>query len=216
MSTFNTENVYTMRNIFTGCDNLRTVDLISFDTENCTDMQYFFSSCYSLEAADLSSFHTENCTDFYNFFYRCRSITDIKIPNFSFESATDIRHFFDQCESLQVIDVSMLDGSHMTKNNGWFFYHDKSLREIYAGDTFNIGKTNAFIDNYDGWEFRAGSVFGSLTIFCNQDVANYFTTTSLRWINSGYHGSYDPVAPIPVYFKDFKTGSPINVEWPSN
>lgn len=216
LSSFNTENVYTMRNIFTGCDNLRTVDLSSFDTENCTDMQYFFSSCYSLEAADLSSFHTENCTDFYNFFYRCRSITDIKIPNFSFESATDIRHFFDQCESLQVIDVSMLDGSHMTKNNGWFFYHDKSLREIYAGDTFNIGKTNAFIDNYDGWEFRAGSVFGSLTIFCNQDVANYFTTTALRWINSGYHGSYDPVAPIPVYFKDFKTGSPINVEWPSN
>ena len=216
LSNFNTDNVTTFAYMFSNCSGLESIKLTSFNTENALDMQYFLNGCTNLKAADLSSFNTENCMKFLNFFCNCKSIKDIKIPNFSFASATDIRHFFDNCESLEVIDVSMLDGSHMTKSNGWFFYHDKNLREIYAGDTFCIGKTNAFIDKYDGFEYRAGSVYGSLTVYCDQDVANWFSTTALRWINSGYCSTDPDVAPIPVYFKHYKTGNPITVEWPAN
>ena len=216
VSHFNTENVTTLAYMFNGCQSLESLDLSNFNTDNCMNLCCTFYNCTSLQVLDLSSFETSNCTDFYQIFRNCTSLVDIRIPNFDISSATDVRGFFRDCSSLQAVDVSMLDGSHLTKNNGWFFYHDYNLREIYAGDTFNIGKTNAFIDNYDDFEYRAGSVAGGLTVYCNQDVADYLVTTSLRWINSGYHGSYEPVPPIPVKFVHFKTGSPINVEWPAN
>lgn len=217
LSNFNTECVTNMRNMIAYCYKLLNVNLSSFNTENVLNLAYFLAGCKVLPAADLSSFNTENCTDFNNIFRNCYAITDIKIPNFNIENAKDVRSFFYACESLQTIDVSMLDGSHMTKNVGYFFYHDPCLREIIAGDTFRLGaKTNSFIDNYDPFEVRAGSVFGSLTIYCDQDIANWFTTTATRWINSGYCGSNPPVQPIPVYFKHYKTGADISVEWPAN
>lgn len=214
-SSFNTENVTTMSCLFNGCTSLESVNVSSFNTENCMILSYLFYNCQKIQTLDLSSFDTANCKDFYAIFRDCRSLIDLKIPNFDISNATDLRGFFRDCHSLQVVDVSMLDGSHMTKNNGWFFYHDYNLREIYAGEKFNIGKTNAFIDKFDGFEHRAGSVAGGLTIYCDQNVANYLSTTALRWIHSGYCTNGD-VAPIPVVFKHYKNGTELSVEWPAN
>ena len=217
LSNFNTENVSSMEKMFGYCTSLESVNLSSFNTENVLTFGYMFTDCESLVSADLSSFNTENATNIGRLFYNCYSLTDVKITNFSFASATEVRSFFYRCYSLQVIDVSMLDGTGITAtaNCGYFFYHDRSLREIYCGDTFIFGNrsSNFMCGKSSAYEDRPGSVFGSLTIYCDQDIADWFASTGLRWIAHGFNSAGLETPPIPIYFKHYKTGNELTVEW---
>ena len=214
-SSFDTEMVENLSYMFGYCRKLVSVYVKSFNTENCTDFRHLFVHCESLPAVDLSSFNTENGIYMSNIFWHCWSIKDINISSWCWDSATDVRSMFNRCDALEVIDVSMLDGmnsqlSSSTTYTGYFFYHDKSLREIYCGDTFMLPNRSTYFmcASNSSYENRPGSVFGSLTIYCDQDNADWWATTGLRWIANGHNAD-----PIPVYFKHYKTGNEISVEW---
>ena len=66
------------------------------------------------------------------------------------------------------------------------------------------------------YENRPGSVFGGLTIYCDQDNADWFASTGLHWIANGYNSSGIPTDPIPVTFKHYKSGNELSVEWYPN
>lgn len=214
-SSFNTEMVENLSYMFGYCRKLVSVYVKSFNTENCTDFRHLFVHCESLPAVDLSSFNTENGIYMSNIFWHCWSIKDINISSWCWDNASDVRSMFNRCDALEVIDVSMLDGmnSQLTSSTtytGYFFYHDKSLREIYCGDTFMLPNRSTYFmcASNSSYENRPGSVFGSLTIYCDQDNADWWATTGLRWIANGHNAD-----PIPVYFKHYKTGNEISVEW---
>ncbi|MBR5055694.1 MAG: BspA family leucine-rich repeat surface protein, partial [Bacteroidales bacterium] len=222
-SSFNTECVERMDYMFGYCTHLLDVNVKSFDTENCTLFNHMFYHCEALPAVDLSSFNTENATKTCNLFWHCWSIKDINLTGWSWDSATDVRSMFNRCDALEVIDVSMLDGMNSqlttsTTYTGYFFYHDKSLREIYAGDTFRFPNRSTYFmcASNSTYENRPGSVFGSLTIYCDQDIADWFASTGLRWIANGYNSSDIPTDPIPVTFKHYKSGNEITVTWWDN
>ena len=58
MSSFNTENVTCMSQMFYNCYSLTEVNLSSFNTQNVTIMAGMFTNCISLTTLDLSSFKT--------------------------------------------------------------------------------------------------------------------------------------------------------------
>ena len=67
--------------MFYNCKSLKSINLSSFNTNNVTDMNEMFSGCESLESIDLSSFNTNNVTNMNGMFYGCESlkIENIKI-----------------------------------------------------------------------------------------------------------------------------------------
>ena len=68
LSTFNTQNVKSMRDMFSDSISLTYLDLSSFKTEKVIDMNCMFWGCTNLINLDLSSFNTENVTNYTNIF----------------------------------------------------------------------------------------------------------------------------------------------------
>ncbi len=80
---FDTSNVTSMNNMFSGCG-LTSLDVSSFDTSNVTSMVCMFFECSSLISLDLNRFDTSNVTAMDNMFCLCRSLEtkpQITIPN---------------------------------------------------------------------------------------------------------------------------------------
>lgn len=219
-SGFDTKTVTTMQYMFAFCKKLSSVNVKSFDTRRCYYYSNMFYHCESLKSLDLSSFDTSSGSMMDRMFWYCRSLKNISIPNFSIDNAIDVRSMFNRCDSLEVLDVSMLNGSHIKNGDkcGYFFYHLLSLRELYCGSTFMFGcrPTVFFCDSRMPYEERPGSLHGGITIFCTQEIADWFATTGLRWIASGYNSAGIPTNHIPVIFKHYETGAVLTVEWAPN
>lgn len=49
-----------MRNMFSHCENLTSLDVSNFDTSNITNFEGMFSHCENLTTLDLSDFDTSN------------------------------------------------------------------------------------------------------------------------------------------------------------
>ena len=73
LSSFNTQNVTYMGDMFFGCQSLTVLDLTSFNTQNVTYMSDMFNGCKSLKVLDLSSFNTKN-VDIYEMFSGCSKL----------------------------------------------------------------------------------------------------------------------------------------------
>ncbi len=218
-TSFNTENVADMHYMFYDCYRATAIDVSSFNTENVANFDYFMGDCQALESAILTNFNTENATDLGRFFYHCYSLREVDCTSFDTSSATEIRSFFNRCDALEVIDVSWVKIPQITNTtySGYFFYDCKSLRELYLGEDFDFGvskPTYMPCANDTPFENRPGSVHGSITVYCTQDLADWFSKTGWRWVHNGLiapAGSY--TTPIPITFKHFQTGQELSTEW---
>lgn len=218
VSNFNTENCTDFTYVFGYCYELESITgLKNWNVENGSTFKGTFGYCYALTELDLEGWDTSSATYVCNTFWHCHSLTKLNTPNFSFASASDVRSLYNRCDALEVVDVSMLDPmnsllSTSTTYTGYFFYLDHSLREIYCGDTFMFPNRSSYFmcGNNAAYEKRPGSN-GGLTIYCTQDIADWFATTGLRWIAHGYNSDGIPTDPIPVTFLDYQNNSPISV-----
>ncbi len=221
-SSFNTGMVERMDYMFGYCLKLVALNVTSFNTENCTKFNHMFLHCESLPTVDLSSFNTENALDLGNFFWYCYSLTSVDLSNFSFASATNARSFFNRCYALESVDLSMIDGKESglttSASIGYFFYAAISLHEMNFGELFMFTpKPNTpFAEKGTAYELRCGSKYGSITIYCDQDVCDYWATTGLRWLEHGYI-SGGTTTPIHTTFKHYKTGVELfPAVWPAD
>ena len=90
-----------MNSLFSGCNQLTSIDISHFNTENVQDMQFMFNNCSQLTSAYL---YTDDSV--YNFgsfprycFSGCSSLSYVKIG-----SAIWGYGMFDGCDSLDTID----------------------------------------------------------------------------------------------------------------
>ena len=79
-----------MSSMFSGCLNLKTIDLSSFNTQNITNMSSMFSDCKELKNIDLSSFNTKNVTNMSSMFYYCKELKNIDLSSFNTQKVNDI------------------------------------------------------------------------------------------------------------------------------
>jgi len=73
----NTSEATTMRQMFTNCQNLTSLDLSHFDTRNVTNMYNMFSACLALTTLDLRSFDMGKVTTVQQMFQSCSNLTTI-------------------------------------------------------------------------------------------------------------------------------------------
>ena len=130
---FNSLIVTTVYQMFYNCALLESIDLSNFDTSNIISMNNMFYGCSSLISLDLSNFNTNSVTKMDRMFKGCTSLVSLKLTNFNTKLVDDMNYMFDGCESLISLDVSMFDTSSVT-NMAYMFNNCKNLKNLYLNN----------------------------------------------------------------------------------
>ena len=93
----NTENVTSMRAMFSGCSSLTSLDVSNFKTQNVTSMRAMFSRCRSLTSLDVSNFNTDKVTSMRTMFVGCNNLTSLNLSNFNTQNVEDMLAMFYHC-----------------------------------------------------------------------------------------------------------------------
>ena len=92
-----------MRNIFSGCSSLTSLDLSGWNTSNVTDMQYMFNGCENLKSLDLSHFNTSKVIYMHCMFQYCSSLTSLDLSGWNTSKVIMMDYMFFGCSSLKTI-----------------------------------------------------------------------------------------------------------------
>ena len=93
--------------IFSGLSNLTTITNINnIDTSAVTNMRNLFSDCSSLTSIDISSFNTANVATMSYMFSNCDNLTTINLGTFDTTALVSADSMFDSCTELTTINVS--------------------------------------------------------------------------------------------------------------
>ncbi len=92
LSSFNTEEVCIIDNMFYDCRSLKSLNLSNFKTHKITDLDNIFYNCYSLEYLDISNFNTENTYNYRNMFFNTSSLISLNLTNFIIRENSNIEN----------------------------------------------------------------------------------------------------------------------------
>ena len=121
VSGFNTSNVMTMSGMFALCESLTSLDVSGFKTDKVINMSSMFNSCKSLTTLDVSGFNTANVTDMAGMFFSCTSLTDLNLSNFNTANVTTMNSMFHYCIGLTNLDVSNFNTEKVTSMASMFW-----------------------------------------------------------------------------------------------
>ena len=137
----NTENVTTMKNLFSGCSSLVELDLSHFNTANVTTMERMFYYCSGLTELDLSNFDVSNVTNTSYMFAGCSNLETIyETTDWSTQAISSSSSMFSGCSKLAggagtIIDNSPIDKTYARLDGGPTspgYFSDKTLPIAYA------------------------------------------------------------------------------------
>lgn len=94
---FNTSNVLDMAYMFSGCSQLKELDLCEFDTKQTIDMSSMFSGCSKLKSLNMKSFDTSQVTKMRYMFANCFQLKQLDVSRFDFSKVKDQSHMFLGC-----------------------------------------------------------------------------------------------------------------------
>jgi surface protein len=207
LNNFNTSNVKSMSNMFSGCKALTSLDLTCFNTNNVTDMSNMFSNCSSLTSLNLSNFNTCNVTDMSNMFQNCVALTNIDISSFDTHNVTNMSGMFDFCKALTSLDLSSfnttsvrymmrmfdccsklvtLDLSNFNTDNvtrfDSMFSYCSMLKTIYANENFTtisvVVDTASYIDGKANTFFKCENLTGAISYDSSKTDVTYANYTT--------------------------------------
>ena len=189
---------------FCGCKDLTTIEGIEYlNTENVTSMRNMFSYCSSLNSLDVSNFRTQNVTNMCGMFYECKSLTSLNVSNFNTQNVTDMGSMFGACSNLTSIDVSNFNTQNVRYMDG-IFKGCTNLTSLDASkfNTHNVTDMRAMfygcnnLTSLDVSKFNTRNVTDMMEMFygCNNltslDVSNFNTqnVTNIDFMFSGCSG----------------------------
>ena len=92
---------------FADCFYLTEIDGIeNLNTQNVTDMRNMFTCCYELTSLDVSNFNTQNVEYMTDMFLGCEGLSLLDLSNFNTERVEDMSSMFSGCSTLQTIFAS--------------------------------------------------------------------------------------------------------------
>ena len=92
---------------FADCFYLTEIEGIeNLNTQNVTDMRNMFTCCYELTSLDVSNFNTQNVEDMTDMFLGCEKLTSLDLSNFNTERVKNMSSMFSGCSTLQTIFAS--------------------------------------------------------------------------------------------------------------
>ena len=151
----NTSEVTNMSWMFSGCENLTSLDVSGFKTDNVTDMMAMFYGCENLTNLDVSGFKTDNVTNMSYMFSVCENLTSLDVSGFKTDNVTDMRWMFAECENLKTIYVGAgWNTSNVTESEDMF---EKCYNLVGGqGTKFNENHTDVEYAHIDGGESNPG------------------------------------------------------------
>ena len=139
LSSFNTEKVTNMFEMFVGSTNLRTINLPKgFIGSNVTDLNGMFRGCASLTELDLSGSNAEKVKNMGDMFNGCVALSNLNLSGFKTGSLTDMRYLFSSCQSLESLDLSGFNTENVSSMVS-MFSQCSSLRSLDLS-SFNTSK----------------------------------------------------------------------------
>ena len=109
VSHFNTQNAINMRGMFSGCSGLPSLDVSNFNTQNVTDMGGMFSGCSGLTSLDLSHFNMQKVIYMSRMFKGCSGLTSLDLSHFNTQNVISMTYMFSGCRALPSLDLSHFD-----------------------------------------------------------------------------------------------------------
>ena len=92
---------------FGNCFYLTEIEGIeNLNTQNVTDMRDMFTCCYALTSLDVSNFNTQNVEDMTDMFLGCEGLSLLDLSNFNTERVENMSSMFSGCSTLQTIFAS--------------------------------------------------------------------------------------------------------------
>ena len=139
LSSFNTEKVTNMLAMFEGSMSLRTIKLPKgFIGSNVTNLNATFRGCASLTELDLSGSNAEKVKNMGNMFDGCVALSNLNLSGFKTGSLTDMRYLFSSCQSLESLDLSGFNTENVSSMVS-MFSQCSSLRSLDLS-SFNTSK----------------------------------------------------------------------------
>ena len=92
---------------FADCFYLTEIEGIeNLNTQNVTDMRNMFTCCYELTSLDVSNFNTQNVEDMTDMFLGCEKLSLLDLSNFNTANVMGMSSMFSGCSTLQTIFAS--------------------------------------------------------------------------------------------------------------
>ena len=120
LENLNTSAVTNMSEMFSGCRELKELNVSNFNTSAVTNMSRMFSGCYGLKELNVSSFNTSEVTDMSVMFSGCSGLTSLNVSNFKTSAVTDMSNMFSGCSGLTSLNLSNFNTSEVTDMGGMF------------------------------------------------------------------------------------------------
>lgn len=205
---------------FSGCTNLKTVNLDTLDTTNLTTMQDTFNGCSNLQKVDVENLDTSKVTSLYRTFYGCSKLTDLKVQNWNTSNVTTLYQTFYNCSSLPSLDVADWNTAKVESLSGTF-QSCSSLTDLPVGD-WDTSKVSTFANTFascsklseiDVADWNTGnatslsSMFNGCTALERLDVSNFNTAKVTTF--SGMFNNCKNLPQIDV--SDWNTGAGTNM-----
>ena len=98
--------------MFSGCENIISINFIRFKSLRITNMKYMFYNCKNLRKANLLLLETKNVTDMSYMFYNCQSLINLDLSSFDTKKVKDITYMFENCDNLDNLYLPSLEHSN--------------------------------------------------------------------------------------------------------
>ena len=155
---YDTSNATNMRNMFSWCTNIETIDVSSFNTNNVTDMVNMFTMFDNNTGMVIENklsniifgdnFDTSNVTNTFQMFAGCENLKEIAVEDWNTSKFYNVNSMFAFCKSLTSLDLSKWDTSNVTEM-AWMFDGCENLNSLNLRG-FNTSKvTNMYLMFYN-------------------------------------------------------------------
>lgn len=122
------------------------VELKRLTITRLTSMKNMFSDCSHLVSINTAGWTTHKITDMYGMFSGCSSLTSLDLSNWNVSNVTNMSYMFSRCELLSSLNVSEWDTSNVTNMNSMFYFNE-SLKSLDISN-WNTGNVTTMKDMF--------------------------------------------------------------------
>ena len=123
ISNLNTSECTSMRAMFSGCNNLASLNVSGFNTAKVENMSAMFANCTKLTGLDVTKFNTANVLTMLTMFYGCKALTSLDLKKFNISKVWTMEQMFYNCSALQTIycDGNWSASNTLTQSSNMFY-----------------------------------------------------------------------------------------------
>lgn len=148
--------------MFSGCNNLVSVNTEDWDTSNVTNMDSMFKYCLPLAELDVSNWDVSKVTNMSSIFEGCQTLTSLDLSSWITSSAQYMNNMFSNCYNLETLDIRNFKAPSFGQTENIFSCCNK-LRVIRMDNCDNT-VMRRFIANQE--DFPTGDIGVERVIYC--------------------------------------------------